>query len=133
LPRVARFRFSEPSALEQLSRDARKIGFDVEDRSAVEHRREFHDPLGKQGLLQAWVAIGRDAEVRDVRAWLYRIVHNEALNVSRRQELATEQLDEEFDGVPQPPDVLARIFDSARIVPATVSFGFRGGMCYEKS
>src|SRR5438477_1931816 len=38
----------------------------------------------QQGLLQAWIAIGRDAEVRDVRAWLYRIVHNIAISDHRR-------------------------------------------------
>ncbi len=38
----------------------------------------------QQALLQAWVAIGREAEVRDVRAWLYRIVHNVAISHLRR-------------------------------------------------
>jgi RNA polymerase sigma factor (sigma-70 family) len=38
----------------------------------------------QQGLLQAWVAIGRDTAIRDVRAWLYRIVHNAAISSIRR-------------------------------------------------
>jgi RNA polymerase sigma factor (sigma-70 family) len=39
----------------------------------------------QQGLLQAWVALsGRDIEVREARAWLYRIVHNVAVSNLRR-------------------------------------------------
>jgi RNA polymerase sigma factor (sigma-70 family) len=30
----------------------------------------------QEALLQAWVALRADAEVRDTRAWLYSIVHN---------------------------------------------------------
>lgn len=37
----------------------------------------------QQSLLQAWTALRRGVEVRDVRAWLYRIVHNTAINVVR--------------------------------------------------
>src|SRR5512142_3328456 len=39
----------------------------------------------QQALLQAWVALSTsDAEVRDARAWLYRIVHNVAISNLRR-------------------------------------------------
>jgi RNA polymerase sigma-70 factor (ECF subfamily) len=37
----------------------------------------------QQAFLQAWTALGRGAEVREVRPWLYRIVHNTALNAMR--------------------------------------------------
>ncbi|HEV7528662.1 MAG TPA: RNA polymerase sigma factor [Solirubrobacteraceae bacterium] len=37
----------------------------------------------QQAFLQAWLAFARGAEVRDVRAWLYRIVHNAAINAMR--------------------------------------------------
>jgi len=37
----------------------------------------------QQALLQAWLAISRGAEVRELRAWLYRIVHNVAVNAMR--------------------------------------------------
>jgi RNA polymerase sigma factor (sigma-70 family) len=37
----------------------------------------------QQALLQAWMALGRGVEVRDPRAWLYRIVHNAAINSLR--------------------------------------------------
>ncbi len=38
----------------------------------------------QQGLMQAWVALGNpEVEVRDARAWLYRIVHNVAISQLR--------------------------------------------------
>jgi RNA polymerase sigma factor (sigma-70 family) len=47
----------------------------------------------QQALMQAWVAIGRDAEVRDVRPWLYRIVHNVAITHLRRAGADVVELD----------------------------------------
>jgi RNA polymerase sigma factor (sigma-70 family) len=38
----------------------------------------------QQALLQAWSALGTGIEVRDPRAWLYRIVHNVAVSNQRR-------------------------------------------------
>jgi RNA polymerase sigma factor (sigma-70 family) len=38
----------------------------------------------QQALLQAWIAIRTGIEVRDPRAWLYRIVHNVAISSQRR-------------------------------------------------
>jgi RNA polymerase sigma factor (sigma-70 family) len=40
----------------------------------------------QQALLQAWLAIQRGSEVRELRAWLYRIAHNAAVNAMRRPE-----------------------------------------------
>jgi RNA polymerase sigma factor (sigma-70 family) len=37
----------------------------------------------QQALLQAWMAFARGADVREVRPWLYRIVHNAAVNAMR--------------------------------------------------
>src|SRR5215211_2367673 len=37
----------------------------------------------QQALLAAWTALERGDEVRELRAWLYRIVHNTALNALR--------------------------------------------------
>ena len=33
--------------------------------------------------MQAWIALQEGAEVRDVRPWLYRVVHNASLNLIR--------------------------------------------------
>ncbi len=37
----------------------------------------------QQGLLRAWLALERGDDVRELRAWLYRIVHNTAINIMR--------------------------------------------------
>lgn len=37
----------------------------------------------QQVFLQAWLALARGTEVRDLKAWLYRIVHNAAVNATR--------------------------------------------------
>jgi RNA polymerase sigma factor (sigma-70 family) len=37
----------------------------------------------QQTFLQAWLALARGAEVRELRPWLYRIVHNAAVNAMR--------------------------------------------------
>ncbi len=34
-------------------------------------------------LLKAWMAVREGAEVRDLKAWLYRVVHNTAVNAAR--------------------------------------------------
>jgi RNA polymerase sigma factor (sigma-70 family) len=46
----------------------------------------------QQALLQAWTAIRTGVEVRDPRAWLYRIVHNVAVSNQRRPVLVPVQL-----------------------------------------
>jgi RNA polymerase sigma factor (sigma-70 family) len=38
------------------------------------------DDIVQQALLQAWQALAAKTEVRDVRSWLYRIVHNVAVS-----------------------------------------------------
>jgi RNA polymerase sigma-70 factor (ECF subfamily) len=38
----------------------------------------------QQALLQVWLALRRGTEVRDPKSWLYRIVHNGAVNAMRR-------------------------------------------------
>lgn len=37
----------------------------------------------QQAFLQVWLALARGAEVRELRPWLYRIVHNVAVNAMR--------------------------------------------------
>ena len=37
----------------------------------------------QQALLAAWTALRRGDEVRELRPWLYRVVHNTALNHRR--------------------------------------------------
>ena len=76
------------------------------------HRAE---DVVQEALAKAHRALGAsDREVK-LKPWLYTIVRNRALN-DRRDEPVHEQLDEGFDGVPQPPDVAARHEDLAQLV-----------------
>lgn len=54
----------------------------------------------QQALLNAWLALQRGAEVRELRPWLYRIVHNVAVGSIRREPTAmdVESLSESADG-----------------------------------
>jgi RNA polymerase sigma factor (sigma-70 family) len=46
----------------------------------------------QQALLQAWTALSAGAQVRDVRAWLHRIVHNVAVTDLRRPRAVVTEL-----------------------------------------
>src|SRR5215210_1465511 len=48
----------------------------------------------QQALIAAWTALQRGDEVRDLRAWLYRVVHNTALNQLRVSGYDYEELEE---------------------------------------
>src|SRR5918912_3417980 len=52
----------------------------------------------QQALISAWTAIRRGDDVRDLRAWLYRIVHNAALNQLRVAGYDYAELEESLRG-----------------------------------
>ena len=62
----------------------------------------------QQALLQAWVALRGGAEVHDVRPWLYRIVHNAAVNVLRVSGYDYCTLSESLSGADAPQADLDR-------------------------
>lgn len=62
----------------------------------------------QQALLNAYRALPRTEEIQDVRAWLWRLTHNAALDLLRRAGPATVPLDATVDGVERPEQVLAR-------------------------
>jgi RNA polymerase sigma factor (sigma-70 family) len=85
------------------------------------HRRRLHDYCRRlllseeraedalqQALLQAWIALSDGAEVRDVRPWLYRIVHNAAINTLRVSGYDYCQLSESLTGAGAPQEDLDR-------------------------
>jgi RNA polymerase sigma factor (sigma-70 family) len=51
----------------------------------------------QQALLRAWIALRDGAEVGEVRAWLYRIVHNSAVSMLRRARHDCVELNEAVD------------------------------------
>jgi RNA polymerase sigma factor (sigma-70 family) len=70
--------------------------------------RERAEDVVQQVFLKGLAGLRKDERELQLKPWLYRIVHNECVNALHRQDHAHEQLDENLDGVPQPPDELDR-------------------------
>src|SRR4051794_7015804 len=62
----------------------------------------------QQAFLAAWSALERGDEVRDLRAWLYRIVHNTALNQLRVSGYDYAELEESLHGSDAPQEEMER-------------------------
>jgi RNA polymerase sigma factor (sigma-70 family) len=56
-------------------------------------------------LMKAFLCLRDDDRPLALRPWLYRVAHNAALNALEKKGSDWEQLDESYDGVPQPPQV----------------------------
>ena len=101
-------RVQSDARLVQLARRGETAAFEALVRR---YRRQLHGycrrlGLGEaqaedalqQGLLHAWRALRRGDEVRDVKSWMYRVVHNAALDTLRRSGSDTVELDESIHG-----------------------------------
>ena len=62
----------------------------------------------QQALLQAWLALRSGTEVNDVKPWLFRIVHNAALNALRVSGYDYCKLSESLSGANAPQEDLDR-------------------------
>src|ERR1700742_4533463 len=62
----------------------------------------------QQAYISAWSALQRGDEGRDLRAWLYRIVHNTALNQLRLAGYDYAELDDPPRGTEAPQDEMER-------------------------
>jgi RNA polymerase sigma-70 factor (ECF subfamily) len=70
----------------------------------------------QQTFERAYAALRDTDPPRRLRPWLYRIAHNLAVNTLEKNGWDYEQLDENYDGVPQPPDVVAQREQLAQLV-----------------
>jgi RNA polymerase sigma factor (sigma-70 family) len=115
LARVA-IRCQSDSRLVKLVREGHDLAFDevvrryrpqlVAYAAAIVPDHHAEDVV-QEALTRAHTALGRsDGEMR-LRPWLYTVVRNGALNALRDEPVHTH-LDENYDGVPQPPEVAAR-------------------------
>jgi RNA polymerase sigma factor (sigma-70 family) len=68
------------------------------------HRAE---DVVQEALLKAYRSLPESDPGLKLRPWLYTIVRNTALN-DLRDERMHERVDEDWDGVPQPPELMAR-------------------------
>jgi RNA polymerase sigma factor (sigma-70 family) len=60
----------------------------------------------QQAFLNAYRAIGAGEAELNLRPWLYRVVHNASLSLLRQNGWSHEELDDQFDGVQQPPQAV---------------------------
>gem|GEM_PF-6554923 len=87
---VALCRAGQEPAFEALVRRYRRELLEYSRR--LNRADEAPEDVLQQALLQAWQALAAGTEVRDVRAWLYRIVHNVAVSGLRAARSATGEL-----------------------------------------
>lgn len=75
-------------------------------------------------LMKAFLCVRDDVRPLAVRPWLYRVAHNAALNAVEKKGSEWEELDENYDGVPQPPQIaeqrahFLKIVDEIGALPA---------------
>jgi RNA polymerase sigma factor (sigma-70 family) len=76
----------------------------------------------QQAFLQAFIAL-RDGAPREIalRPWLYRIARNCSIDLLRKPGSDHDQLDPEYDGMPQPPGVLEQKEELAKLVEAILA------------
>jgi RNA polymerase sigma factor (sigma-70 family) len=71
----------------------------------------------QESLLRSWGALRNSTGEMNLKAWLYTIVRNRAHN-ARRDARPHQQLSDDIDGVPQPPDVVLSNDELRRAVVA---------------
>ena len=109
---VALFREGHPQAFAEIVRRYRPGLVAFAAAIVPTHRAE---DVVQDALLRASSALrSSDAEI-NLKPWLYAIARNRALN-DLRDEHVHDELDENFDGVPQPPEVAARRAEVAALV-----------------
>ncbi len=100
---VSLFREGHACAFDEIVRRYRPalVGF----AAGIVPRHQAEDVV-QESLVRAHAALAGENEI-EVRPWLYTIVRNRALNAVRDAR-HHEHLSEDYDGVPQPPDVFNR-------------------------
>jgi RNA polymerase sigma-70 factor (ECF subfamily) len=96
------FRAGDDSAFEEL---VRRHGSRLRRQCARIVGPDDAEDAVQNALLSASRALRAGDEDVDVGRWLHRVAHNAAIDALRRRPPAALELDEQIDGVPQPPDV----------------------------
>ncbi len=107
------FRQGQKPAFEEIVRRYRPAL--VAFAGGIVPRHQAEDVV-QESFVRAHTALAGDNEI-DVQPWLYTIVRNRALNAVR-DEHPHEHLAEDYDGVPQPPDVFGKKEEWAGLVAA---------------
>jgi RNA polymerase sigma factor (sigma-70 family) len=87
----------------------------------VSYCRRWVDPHRAEEVVQhtfmkAFLCLRDDDRPLALRPWLYRVAHNAALNALEKKGSDWEELDENYDGVPQPPQVAEQRARFLRVV-----------------
>jgi RNA polymerase sigma factor (sigma-70 family) len=101
---VGLMREGQDSAFDEIVRRYRAQLVSYAGGIVPEHSAE---DVVQEALTRAHSALGRSDAEMNLRPWLYTIVRNGALNALRGEPVHVH-LDENYDGVPQPPEVAAR-------------------------
>ena len=70
--------------------------------------RDHAEDVTQHALAKAATHLRDDPRPIHLRAWLYRVAHNAAINMRARKDFSHEELSLEIDGVPQPPELAAQ-------------------------
>jgi RNA polymerase sigma factor (sigma-70 family) len=70
--------------------------------------RDHAEDVTQHAFARAHLHLRDDPRPIHLRAWLYRVAHNAAINMRARKDWGHDELSNEIDGVPQPPDVAAQ-------------------------
>src|SRR3954453_13416513 len=112
VPTLALLRTQSDARLAALAREGHERAFEaIVERYRRELLRHGQRMLGEarsedvlqHALLAAWAALRRGDDVRDLRPWLHRIVHNSALNALRggRDDFAELRESMQVGGAPE--------------------------------
>jgi RNA polymerase sigma factor (sigma-70 family) len=109
---VSLFREGHDRAFEEIVRRYRPQLVSFAGGIVPQHRAE---DVVQEAMAKAHSSLETTHGEMNVKPWLYTIVRNRALN-DLRDEPGHQHLDEDFDGVPQPPEVAARRSELAAVL-----------------
>ncbi len=78
--------------------------------------RDHAEDVTQHTLSKAAMHLREDPRPIHLRAWLYRVAHNAAINMRTRKDWGHEELSPEIDGVPQPPEIAAQRGEVRQVV-----------------
>jgi RNA polymerase sigma factor (sigma-70 family) len=78
--------------------------------------RDHAEDVTQHALARAAMHLRDDPRPIHLRAWLYRVAHNAAINMRQRKDFGHEELSPDIDGVPQPPELAAQRAEVREVV-----------------
>ena len=102
---VGRARAGDERAFEEIVRRYRQPLIRYSTRHVG---RDHAEDVTQHALASAATHLRDDPRPIHLRAWLYRVAHNAALNMRARKDWSHDELSPDIDGVPQPPELAAQ-------------------------